>query len=121
MSHKIKQYIWYQVEGRQVNFVEQPISGQYIRLCREIKTEEGFRVPASTLILNAKKANEQEYTTLNAEFFRDECSNDFDRLINKFGIKQRNPIKVTLPGMSFPIWFIAYFLVLLQNRNTTST
>src|SRR6266540_4913860 len=99
MSHKPKD-IWYQVDGREVNYVEQPAGGQYIQLCRVIKQEENLQAPPSTLILKAKKVDESEYTTLNAVLFRDECSNDFNRLVSKFKIKQSNPIKVTVPGMS---------------------
>jgi hypothetical protein len=107
MSHKLKKYIWYQIEGRQVNYVEQP-SGQYIRLCREIKREEALRDAPSTLVLSAKRTNETEYTTLDANFFSDVCGNEFDRLISKFDIKQRNPIKVTLPGMFLSLHFVCF-------------
>src|SRR3989337_1717703 len=100
MSHKVKKYIWFQVEERDKNYVDQPSVGEFIRLREEIKTKEYLQVAASSLILRATKANEQEYnTTLNADFFNDECGNDFNRLINRFKIVRYNPIKVTLPGM----------------------
>ncbi|GBB88041.1 hypothetical protein RclHR1_14590003 [Rhizophagus clarus] len=91
---KGKKNIWYQVDGREVSNVELPAGGQYIQLCRAIKEEENLEVPASTLTLKAKKVDETGYTTLNVDFFHDECDNDFNKLISKFKIKRTNPIKV---------------------------
>ena len=115
MSHKVKKYIWYQFEEREANYVEQP--EQYIQLCLEIKKEEKLQVAASTLILRAKKGKKggREYTTLNSDFFFNECSNNFDSLISKFDIKRSNPIKVTLPGMSFfPLCLLLIFPVMRE-------
>ena len=98
MSHKVKKYIWYQVDEGDVTRIEQPSSYDFSQLRREIKTCEGLQAAASTLILRAKKVNEQEYTTLNANLFRDDCGNNFGSLIKKFNITQHNPIKVTVPG-----------------------
>jgi hypothetical protein len=124
MSPKVKQYIWYQVDEGEISSVEQPSVGEFSQLRKEIKENEGLQAAASTLTLRAKKTTEQEYTTLNASFFRGVCGNNFASLIRKFDITQHNPIKVTLPGMSllpFCLLFIFFFLVSLQNRNTINT
>ncbi|CAG8702811.1 10942_t:CDS:2, partial [Funneliformis caledonium] len=59
---KSKKDIWYQVVRREVNYVEQPVGGR-------------------TLILEAKKANENEYTTLNSTFFLNQYDSDFNKLV----------------------------------------
>src|SRR5436190_21449507 len=100
MSHKVKKYIWYQVDEGDVTRIEQPSSYDFSQLRREIKTCEGLQAAASTLILKAKKPTEQEYITLDTKFFRDECGNNFVNLVRKLNITESNPIKVTLPGMS---------------------
>jgi len=96
----MKKYIWYQVGEGEISRVDQPSVNEFSQLRRAIKEQEGLQDAASTLILRAKKENEQGYTTLNAKFFRDNCGNNFVGLIRKFDITQYNPIKVTLPGMS---------------------
>jgi hypothetical protein len=113
MSSKVKKYIWYQVDEGEISRVEQSSVVEFGQLRKAIKEREGLQAAASTLILKAKKTTEQEYTTLNANFFRNDCGNSFDGLIRKFTITQHNPIKVTLPGMSL---FLFYFLVSLQNK-----
>ena len=114
MSHKIKQYIWYQVEGRQEkNYVEGSAAGStFSQLRIAIKEQEDFQVSASTLIFSAKKADEVEYTILTIDFFRERCSNNLNSLINKFNITKFNPIKVTDLGISlfsFCLLFIFLF------------
>ncbi|CAG8625536.1 14490_t:CDS:2 [Funneliformis mosseae] len=100
MSHKTKpkKDNWYQVVEREVSCVEQPAGGRYIQLCRAIKESENLQAIASTLILEAKKVDESEYTTLNADLFINQCEGDFNKLVSKFKIKQSNPIKVTVPA-----------------------
>ena len=111
----MKKYIWYQVGEGEISRVDQPSVNEFSQLRRAIKEHEGLQDAASTLILRAKKENEQEYTTLNANFFRDSCGNNFISLIRKFNITQDNPIKVTLPSMSsFPFCLLLIFCVIAE-------
>ena len=116
MKAKPKKDIWYQVAGGEASCVEQPAGGRFIQLCEAIKGAENLQATASTLILEAKKVDEDQYTTLNSAFLVEQCESDFNKLVNKFKIKQINPIKVSVSGMSlFP------FCLLFQNKNTTNT
>src|ERR1043165_4040847 len=105
-----KKYIWYQVEGHDINYINQPSTGELYQLRKKIKQEEELQVAPKSLILEAKKEDEIEYTTLDADFFRDKCNNDFDSLINIFKNKRQNPIKVTLPGMFLSLYFVRFSL-----------
>src|SRR4051812_2338388 len=98
MAPKEKKFIWYQVDGSEISHVEQPSGVDFGQLRRAINEREGLQAASSTLILRAKKTTEQEYTILNANFFRNDCSSSFNGLIRKFAITQYNPIKVTIPG-----------------------
>jgi hypothetical protein len=117
---KAKKYIWYQIEGHDKNRVEQPSAGEeFIQLRRKIKKNSELSCSADALILRAKRINEEEYaTTLDADLFRDQCGNDFDRLVVRYSIRQNNPIKVTLPGMSL-FSFCLLFIFLYYCRIET--
>jgi hypothetical protein len=85
--HKVKKYIWYQVEGHDKNRVEQPSAGEFIKLRRAIKENSELSCSADALILRARKINEEEYTTLSADLFRNQCDNDFERLTILYTIR----------------------------------
>ena len=61
--------IWYQVDEHVTNYVDKPSVGEFIWLCIVIKDNSELPCSADALILRTKKENEQEYTTLNADFF----------------------------------------------------
>src|ERR1044072_9699570 len=112
MTHKAKKYFWYHVEGHDKTRIEQPQPpvGELIQLHRAIKDNSELSCSADALILRVKKIQE-EYTTLDANLFHDQCSNSFERLGILYTIRQHNPIKVTLLGMSlFPFCLLLIFL-----------
>ena len=59
--------IWYKIEGREADYVEQPSTGEYILLCKVIR-DNSIIPHIAPDALKAKKANE-EYTTLSSDFF----------------------------------------------------
>ena len=104
--------IWYKVGSRDANMVNQLQGKELIFLREAIKAKSALSEAADALILQAKRENETEYITLDADYFQNNCNNDFKELINTFNIRRTNPIKVTRPGMSlFPFCLLLIFPV----------
>ena len=109
MSIVLKKHnIWYRLENRHENSLSQLPGSEFIHLCEAIITKERLQEPASALTLQIKREVDTEYISLNDAYFRDNCGKSFKRLVNDFGIKPTNPIKVILPGM--PSSHFAYCL-----------
>src|SRR6266498_5853047 len=107
MSFNLKnKHIWYKIESRHANSVNQFLSGEFIHLCEAIKAKSELTESADSLTLQVKHETDSEYNIiLNADYFRNECNNSFKKLVDEFGIKVTNPIKVTLPGMFHFVYF----------------
>src|SRR5688572_33188369 len=86
--------IWYKYEDRHENYISLPLNSDLIRLCEEIKVKSELTEPADSLILKIKRIADNKYvSTLDNDYFRNNCGNDLRKLIRDFGIEQTNPIK----------------------------
>jgi hypothetical protein len=114
MSIVLKKHnIWYKLENRHENSLNQIPGPEFIHLCEAIKQKSGLPEPADSLTLQIKREVDTEYISLNDVYFRENCGKSFKRLVNDFGIKPTNPIKVTRQGMSiFPFCLLLIFPVL---------
>ena len=103
--------IWYQFENRTASTIRKLSGRELIDFCEEIKSKESLEIAASTFTLKVKHPTEVEYTTtLDDDYFENNCNSDFKTLINMFNIKRINPVKVICPGMSFPFSLLLIFL-----------
>ena len=67
--------------------VRKLLGGELINFCEEIKSKENLEIAASSFTLQVKQATETEYsTTLDDNYFQNECRNDFKILVNMFSI-----------------------------------
>ena len=109
---KPKKPIWFKLEDRHVNSIDQVANNRVIHLCEAIKAKSGLTDPADSLTLQIKRESDNQYTiTLDDAYFQEHCGNSFKKLMTDFGIKHSNPIKVTRPGMSlFPFRLLFIFL-----------
>jgi hypothetical protein len=94
-----KHNIWYKLENRHENSLSQLPGSEFIHLCEAFITKERLQESASALTLLIKRETDTEYIFLNDAYFRDNCGKSFKRLVNDFGIKTTNPIKVSIPGI----------------------
>ena len=71
MSFNLKnKHIWYKIESRHANSVNQFSGGEFIHLCEAIKAKENLESAASTFTIKIKRQVDAEYTILNADYFR---------------------------------------------------
>ncbi|CAG8629884.1 5746_t:CDS:2 [Acaulospora morrowiae] len=88
MSITLKTPIWFQVESCHPNKVTEAIKA---------KQPVSITCDATALTLHVKEENESKYTTIDSAFFKKQCNKNFEKLIQRFGIDDDNPINVLLP------------------------
>ncbi|CAG8703560.1 1585_t:CDS:2, partial [Acaulospora morrowiae] len=71
----------------------------FVDLLEAIKAKKPVDITCDSdaLTLHVKNENESMYIIIDSDIFEDEFQNDFSVLVEKFGIKRKNPIKVILP------------------------